>query len=213
MVHVAFVGLPMQIAGSLPDVVDLAARIQRGDRDAEEEFARRYATRLRLMALARTHDPSAAEDLAQDALIGCLQALRRGQLEFPEHLAAFVHGTMRNILNNYFRSQGRRPDEIPLGDDVPAASAPGSLERDERLALVRKTIARLGKIDRAILRMSLIDGVGPSEIARLLRLGPDVVRARKSRATKKVIGLLRGTSRAAAREPPYKGSRSWTVDV
>jgi RNA polymerase sigma-70 factor (ECF subfamily) len=184
----------MQSDDSPPTVVELVSRIRRGDPSAEDVFARRYGTRMRVMALARTRDPSAAEDLAQDAMINCLQALRRGQLEFPERLAAFVHGTMRNVLNHYFRGRDREPDEVPLSDQVVQASILDQVERDERLALVSEILERLGTTDAAILRMSLIEGLGPSEIAGLLQLSPDVVRARKSRSIKKAIDMLHGTS-------------------
>jgi DNA-directed RNA polymerase specialized sigma24 family protein len=53
-------------------------------------------------------------------------------------------------------------------------------------------------MDRQILRLTLVDGCKPGEIAQNLKLHPDVVRARKSRALKKIRQAI--TSRVTKRQ-------------
>ena len=154
------------------------------DPAAEDRLVRTYGPRIFVMALVRTGDPEAARDLSQSALVEVLLALRKGQLRDPEKLPGFVSGTARNVINYYLRAQSRTPRSEPLGDDMPGIGlAQGhDLEKEERLALVRRAVARLEPGDQQILRMTLINGWEPAEIAARLGLSSEVVRQRKSRA-------------------------------
>jgi RNA polymerase sigma factor (sigma-70 family) len=169
---------------------ELVDRIRIGDAAAETEFARRYLCSVRAMMLARTRNYEDAEDLAQDTLVAVLQALRRGAMASSERLAAFVHGTARNVANNYVRVRERRPTEVPLSEDVPATPATPLLESEERLALALHLLARQGKLDREILRMSLVDGLTPVQIGRALHMRPELVRTHKYRAAHRLVADL-----------------------
>ena len=85
------------------------------------------------MMMARTRDGELARDLAQDALIALLQALRQGQLRDHERLPAFAHGIGRNIVNNFFRTRQREPQSTPLVDDLAVFSQSDDPEEQERL--------------------------------------------------------------------------------
>jgi len=98
-------------------------------------------------------------------------------------------------VNNYFRSDTRRPDEDALVLDYPADPLPDPVESSERSALVREALRTLQSTDRKILLLTLVDGLKPGEIARRLGLSDEVVRARKSRAIKKVALLMNKLSR------------------
>lgn len=169
---------------------DLVDGIRIGEATAENEFVRRYGNRLRAAMFSRTRNQEDAEDLAQDTLLAVLQALRRGAIASNERLAAFVHGTARNIANNYFRARERRPPEVPISEDVPAGPVEPQAEGEERLALALNALSRQRVLDHEILRMSLVEGLTPSEIARELRMRPDLVRSHKSRATHRLFTKL-----------------------
>jgi RNA polymerase sigma factor (sigma-70 family) len=51
-------------------------------------------------------------------------------------------------------------------------------------------ISRLGKSEQEILRLTLVEGLKPGEIATRLGLKPEVVRKRKSRAVHRVRQIL-----------------------
>jgi len=174
---------------------DLVESIRFGETTAENEFVRRYVNPLRSMMLARTRNHEDAEDLAQDALLAVLQALRRGALASSERLEAFVHGTARNVANNYFRARGRHPLEVPLSEDVPAAPVESEWESQERLGLALTVLARHRGLDGAILRMSLVNGLTPLEIGRALHMRPDLVRTHKSRAAHRLVAEIGAASR------------------
>jgi RNA polymerase sigma-70 factor (ECF subfamily) len=174
----------------------LASRIRQGDREAEATFASRYAERLRIIALARTRDRELARDIAQDALMAVLTALRSGQLRDDEKLTAFVHGTLRNLLNSSFRGSGRRPATEPLAPEHAVAVPDDPVDTAERTRLVRDALRQLGRDDRRILLMTLVQGLKPGEIARRMGLADEVVRTRKSRALKRIVGTIREMSRS-----------------
>jgi RNA polymerase sigma-70 factor (ECF subfamily) len=175
--------------------VALVVRIREGDQSAEDALVRLFSKRVSLMVLARTHDPEAAGELTQDILLAVLQALRKGQIKEPEKLSAFVYGTARNLVSNYFRVRGQQPKLESLSLDPPMAQASDDREHSERINIVRRALERLDSTDRKILMMTLVEGLKSGEIAGRLNLSPEVARQRKSRAVKKVIECVRKMSR------------------
>jgi RNA polymerase sigma factor (sigma-70 family) len=187
----------------MPDVLPgsrepatLAERIRAGDPAAEEELVRSFSQRLFVLALVRTRDAEGASDLRQDALLAALDALRKGHLRDSDKLAGFVYGVARNVINNHLRARA----QVPRGDSVDpstlvAATAADPLETAERKSLVRQAIARLEPGERRILKMTLTEGLTPSEIGARLGLTSELVRQRKSRALKKVVETVKRLSR------------------
>ena len=169
----------------------LVERIAAGEPAAEAELAERFDRRVRIMMAVRTRDRDAAQDLAQETLIAVLGALRKGQLREAERLSAFVHGTARNVLNNYFRRRQQQPAAVELSPDVASFVPPDELEGDERARALREGLRQLEPADRAVLMMTLVDDLKPGEIARRLGLSSEVVRTRKSRALKRLTEHVR----------------------
>lgn len=172
---------------SAEELASLADRIQRGDALAEERLAALFSDRILAVALSRTRDRDVARDLTQDALVAVIAALRAGQLRSGEKLAAFVYGTVRNVINNHFRSAARRPPIGPLEPEHAASEDRDLVEEGERNALVKQALSQLSPSDRRIVLFTLVDGLKPGEIARRLGLSDEVVRARKSRAVKRIV--------------------------
>lgn len=173
----------------------LTERIRKGDESAEEQFVQIFRERIFVMLLARTRDAESSRELTQEVLAAVLRALRNGRVQQPERLAAFVHGTAQNLVNNYLRGRAQRPQEVPLRPDLAVTTPCSGIEASERLSLVRQALERLDATDRRILLMTLVEGLKPGEIAQELGLKAELVRQRKSRAIKKVIERLRKMSR------------------
>ncbi|MBI3447294.1 MAG: sigma-70 family RNA polymerase sigma factor [Acidobacteria bacterium] len=189
---------------------DLVERLGRGDRVAEEEFARLYRHRVVRMMRARMPHEIAAEDLAQDVMVESLKALRRGAIAAPEKLGAFVRGTARNVLNSHLRSRRRRPKEVAFTVEMPDTRSPeAAVQRLEVLDLARRAMNGLTPRDRELVRMSLIEDRTPAEIAVALGSSGDLIRARKCRALKKLLRGFRILSRrGVSRMPAIASSRS-----
>ena len=171
---------------------DLAERIRRREPSAENEFVRLFFDRIACLVLARTRDPEVAREVAQDVMLAVVRALRQGNLRADDRLAAFVYGTARNLINNHLRARSRQPIAEPLDSALQVAST--AVEPDERVVLVRRALRTLDPPDRTILLLTLVDGLKPGEIAVRLGLTAEVVRARKSRALKKIIERVKTLS-------------------
>jgi len=165
----------------------LVLRIRDGDPQAEEELIKSYRRAVLLIATVRTRDRELANDLSQEILIAVLQALRAGQIRESEKLGAFVQGTARNVINNYFRTRARHPESDLEAAEIPAADPIVQMESVERQRLVRQELSKLSRTDQQILLLSMVDGHSLAEVARRLEMSHDAVRARKSRIVRRMI--------------------------
>ena len=59
-----------------------------------------------------------------------------------------------------------------------------------------EAIAGLDPVDKAILQMTLVDGLKPGVIAQKLGMDSNVVRQRKLRATRRVVEIVSGRSQS-----------------
>jgi RNA polymerase sigma factor (sigma-70 family) len=173
----------------------LAERIRGHESSAEEELVSLFSDRVRFLVLARTRDPEAARDVAQEVMLAVVRALRGEQLREPERLAGFVYGTARNLINNYLRTRSRQPREDSLDEASHLATPPEPVDDGERVSLVRRALTGLDPTDRKILLLTLVEGLKPGEIGIRLGLSSEVVRARKSRALKKTTDRIKKLSR------------------
>jgi RNA polymerase sigma factor (sigma-70 family) len=172
----------------------LVESIRRGDPSAEERLVVLFQRPVLCMLTSRTRDPEASRDLAQEALMAALRAVREGRLREPDRLAGFVAGTARQLALKYHRS--RRRDPLPLEEAAEPVAAPPArdYEAAERRALVEQALERLEEGERQVVELTWHNGLEPREIAGKLGLSGDAVRARKSRALKKIIEYVRGRS-------------------
>lgn len=163
----------------------LASRLSLGDPQAEEDFSAEFRPRLFCYFEGRTANRELAEDLTQEALLAALCSLRKGGLQEPDKLGAYVFGIARHTWHDRLRRQSREPLGGELTDLPNPAPAADSWEL-ERASIARRVLATLDSIDRNILTLTLIEGIGPNEIATRLGLSSDAVRQRKSRAIRKL---------------------------
>jgi RNA polymerase sigma-70 factor (ECF subfamily) len=175
---------PLPIVSSAS--ADLAGRIERGDAAAENELAQLFWPRVLALLASRTHDRETARELCTDVLMAVLRALRRGRLNQPDRLVGFVLGTARNLANNHVRTRRQRPIPEPLPEELAQEPAPDAVELRERAEALRGALAHLAPIDRHILHLVVVDGQRSGEVAAQLGLSPEVVRARKCRALKRL---------------------------
>jgi RNA polymerase sigma factor (sigma-70 family) len=183
-----------------PDDAALVARIRAGDPDAETELAQRFGPRMRALCLARTRRPDLASDLAQDAMIALLLELRRGGLREPSALPAFAAGIARNIVRSEHRASTRH-DVQSLDMELVQASAEHA---DVRRIDVERALDRLPVADQQVLRLILVEGCKPADLAARLGISPDAARTRKLRAQRRLMEVFGPPppSRSPDSQPP-----------
>jgi len=170
---------------------NLADRIRQGDPSAESTLACEFAPKIFVMAIVRTRDRELAHELVQDTLLAVITALRKGQLLDPTKLAAFIHGTARNLIRNHFRSESQKPALEPLPETLSQGNTIEQVEEIERVRLVHEALGHLSEQDRKVLWLTLVEGRKPGEIASILGLTSEAVRTRKVRAARRIAELLK----------------------
>jgi len=165
----------------------LILRAQQGDVGAFSEIVERYW--VYLVRLARSVVGEAdAEDAVQEGLITAWRKLPG--LKAPEAFTAWV---VRIISRGCFRRARRRKPAVPLTSAI-------SLE-DKRCAEqaeaidVEGTLAALPPRQRAVMHLTVIEGMSDSEIGAALGISAAGVRSHRRRARETLLRLLRWQGR------------------
>jgi len=189
----------------------LIERIRAGETDAWRKLVDRYQGRLVQFARRRLNDVNTAEDIAQEVLVGFLQALPR--YDATRSLETFLFAIAHNKLIDHFRRSGRRKDVKALlsesfaGSDVDAntpAPSPSSWllrkEHDQRefqaLVEVLRGFARDLMRERRFLDLKVVEllfcaGKRNKDAAKLLGIDEKAVAGIKFRALKRMQDLAR----------------------
>ena len=182
----------MQSVTTLPESHrELVDRIQADDRSAEDELVLRLNRRVFVILLARISDAEKARELTQDVLMAVLAAIRERKVQDPDRLPAFVQGVTRNLANNFLRTRSHAPVLVELTEEMAWLDAEEEAEMADRRQWLRSAVAKLDTVDRQILVLSIVEGHSAPEVADLVGLSADAVRARKSRVLKRFAQTIR----------------------
>ena len=171
----------------------LAGQIASGDPEAEAEFFRRMAPRIRLYGLRHLRDGHAADDLTQQVLITTLEALRAGRLREPEILASFVLGTCRITVLDQRRNAQRKERLLEqFGPDLlaPARTIEPRVDHEQ----LARCVQNLKERERTVIVMTFYDEQTGADLAQFLGVSEANVRVIRHRA----IHQLRDCMGAAA---------------
>jgi RNA polymerase sigma factor (sigma-70 family) len=202
---------PFYASPSESELVELANRIAQGDTVAENRLVQLYSERVRVMATHRTRDPEASKELVDDVMMAAIQALRSGKVRETGRLGAFIHGTAKNLINNFQRSRSRRPIMGQLPDNLPGLDGTDILESNSDFDQVWRSIEQLDARDRELLRLLFVEGKTPEEIAAHMGLTSDAVRQRKCRALKRLKAHFGKRRKQAAPDLQTEGD-VWTAN-
>ncbi|MEV0648319.1 RNA polymerase sigma factor [Phytomonospora sp. NPDC050363] len=174
----------------------MRARIRAGDRDAFRDLFGEYARAIHHHAYRLTGDWSTAEDVVS---LTFLEAWRLRERVDPDEdagpLRAWLYGVATNVARNVRRAarrhsaaMARLPRPGPEPDHADGVAT--TMYERERLALVRRAMARLRKNEREVLTLCVWSGLGYAEAAQALDVPVGTVRSRLSRARRKLAGLV-----------------------
>jgi len=157
------------------------ARIAEGQLDALEELYDRYRTMAYSIALRITADPSAAEDVVQEAFLGAWRNAARysqARASVRTWLLSIVHHRAIDAVRR------RRPtSELPEADAVPPpplrvpdvwGEVSGRLDAET----VRVALAGLSDVQREALELAYFGGLTQQEIAERTRTPLGTVKSR-----------------------------------
>lgn len=164
---------------------EYVSRLTRGDTETERHFASYFGDLLLIKLRARIRSPQLVEDARQETFLRVLNVLRKkGGIEHPERLGAFVNSVCENVLCEFFRSDSRY-QQLPENAAEPVdegAHADSGFVTTERKAVVRQVLEKLADTDREILRMLFLEEKDKDEVCRHFRIDRDYLRVRVHRA-------------------------------
>ncbi|WP_250006744.1 RNA polymerase sigma factor [Actinoplanes sp. M2I2] len=163
-----------------------------GDSGNEERFRRVYAGNfepLLAYAVRRVDHPEDAADVVAETF---LIAWRRGaDLPGGDETRLWLYGVARRVLANQHRG-GRRRERLAarLRERLAAVVVTDPAAEASRRVTVHAALARLGEVDREVLRLTAWEGLEPREIAEVLGVSAAAVRTRLTRARSRLRDLL-----------------------
>lgn len=171
----------------------LVQGIVNGDSAAESALVARMLPAIRVMIRRRgLRSWADVDDLAQDAVVALLVALRDGRLHEHEALMGFVARLVQNITSDQYQRQQRL---VPLETEPPSVDPmdlpPLRAEHQEKWALVMRAIRALTvPRDRDILIGFYLQGNEKAEICARFQLEPAQFDRIIHRARTRVRSLL-----------------------
>lgn len=175
-----------------------------GDVRAFERLIEPHVATLRRFARAFCHNPSDADDLAQEALLRAFRALPKFRGDAA--LSTWLYTVARSTFLDWRRSRAAHAAalEDPLVDERPADEPrqdellQGRLEAERLWAALRRLDPRF----RTVVVLFDIEGLSYEEIAAVEDVPVGTVRSRLSRARRHLLELLEGSEPAEEVEAP-----------
>jgi RNA polymerase sigma-70 factor (ECF subfamily) len=161
----------------------LVHRARRGAPDAVDALIREHWADAHRTAFLIVHDPSAAEDVTQEAMLSAVRAL--ASFDGRRAFRPWLHKMVANRSLDWLRARGRRPEVFV--DDPPARAAPDAAALSGELTTA---LAALDAEDRAIVVLRHLLGYRSREIGSMLGLPAGTVRTRLARALDTLRALL-----------------------
>ena len=136
------------------------------------------------LAMSITHNSQEAEDVVQDVIIKLWQKSQRDAMdEVPTSLA---YKMTRNLAIDRARLKDNNTENIDGMDFSAASGTEQSIERQERIDLIRKAMLCLPEKQRSIMQLRDFEEKSYKDIADILEISEDQVRVSLHRARKAV---------------------------
>jgi RNA polymerase sigma-70 factor (ECF subfamily) len=159
------------------DERELVVRVQRGDREAFNELARRHSRRAFAIAYRILRHTQDAEDLVQDAFIAALDGI--GSFDPSRAFAPWFFKIVVNRALNAASARSTRERHVTvvhLWNNDAAAVDFDPAERSEIRERFQHALEALPQHQRLIVELSDIDGRSSTEIGEMLSLPRGTVR-------------------------------------
>jgi RNA polymerase sigma-70 factor (ECF subfamily) len=163
-------------------IAQLVTAAQGGDRRAFGSLVELHWALLVRLARSVVGEPD-AEDLAQEALLVAWRKL--GSLSEPSRFPSWV---TRIVFRRSLRRARQRRQEVALE----SLGDPGHTPDTESTLYVWQVLSRLAPRQRAVMHLTVVEGMADSEIGAALGISASSVRVHRMRARERVGELMRG---------------------
>jgi RNA polymerase sigma-70 factor, ECF subfamily len=155
------------------------------DPETERHFTDYFGDLLSLKLRSRLRSPAQIEDVRQETFVRVLTALKKkGSLESPEGLGAFVNSVCNNVLLETYRSKARTSaiDDEPGEPEADEPSAEWKVLKSEEQLRVREAIAGLPDRDKDLIRWLFFEDRAKDDVCRELNIDRNYLRVLFHRA-------------------------------
>lgn len=175
---------------------ELQRLLRESPEKGQRAFFDKYFNYVYTIVYARLRNVASAEDI--DECVGDVFAYLflyfDGQESFEGNMKAFTAAVARRRAIDTYRSLSRRSNcTVPISDAAELSSDEDiaeTAELSELRSLLYRKVAELGEPDSTIIIQKYFYGRSSKEIAGIVGLSADNVRARCSRAVKKLRAML-----------------------
>ncbi|WP_292293946.1 sigma-70 family RNA polymerase sigma factor [Marivita sp.] len=163
-----------------------------GDADAARALASRYTPLVFAHAFRMLNDRAEAEDVAQDAML----RLWRQAPGWDAAGAASVRTWLYRVTANLCIDRLRKtrpvglPEELEIADTAPGAEA--RMQSEARRMALDEALMQLPDRQRQAVMLRHIEGLGNTEIAQIMDIGPRAVESLTARGKRALTALLSG---------------------
>ena len=173
--------------GELPSLLE---GIRAGKRGALERLVARVQLRVRIWAARMLDDPDAAEDVAQEVLIGLERRVR--QFDGRSRFGTWLFAVTRNVALSQRRRDVRRAALLRDHTIRSANTVSAEADADTRAlaALALRYLDTLPRMQRLIFELADVRGMPAVDIARELQLEPVTVRSHLFKARRAIRSQL-----------------------
>ena len=175
------------------DLTDLVERCKAGDGLAFREMFRNHRGDVARLALRMTGRPGDLEDLVQEVFLQVYRSIKdfRGQSRF----STWLYRLTVNVVLMQRRAARSRPVLQAASDESFGADArelpDDQLARARRVAAFYRLLDRLSDKKRAVFVLHELEGLSPSEVAKVVSAPVLTVRTRLFYARRELLELLR----------------------
>ena len=153
----------------------LLEKIKLGDKQAEQALVNKYYRTLQLILTQRSSDPELAADLTQEAFIVVLNKARKGEINDPSAIGAFIRNVGVNLLIANYRKETRHKTDTSEDIDIQVTDSSqqvdDKLNREEVGELVMQMVKELPTDrDRDLLLRYFVYGHEKREVCDALEL-------------------------------------------
>jgi RNA polymerase sigma-70 factor (ECF subfamily) len=174
-----------------PELSQLVAQAQRGDRGAFEALVTRLGPRLDRVIAAAVGPALRAridvDDVRQETLLRALRSLDTFQDQGPESFLRWLASIAHHVVHELAREVGRA--EAPIGRVDPAGNEPSPskiLRRQERFDRLEASLASLSPEHREVILLARVERLPLKEVARRMNRSTEAATQLLWRALKKL---------------------------
>ena len=163
-----------------------------GDSDAARTLAAKYTPLVFAHAFRMLNDRAEAEDVAQEAMLKLWRRAPAWDAEGGASVRTWLYRVTANLCIDRLRKTrpGGMPDDLDIPDDGPGAEA--LLQAKARKLALDEALMQLPDRQRQAVVLRHIEGLGNTEIAQIMDIGPRAVESLTARGKRSLTALLSG---------------------